>query len=282
MKIKTITIMITVTIAASIFLSCIIPPTTGAFTGTGGTGAGTGGTGTGTGGTGGTGTGATGTATGGGSGSGMITGNGNHITSERAVSGFDKVSSTGSADVRFHASRDYRAFVTVDSNIDQYVEVRASNGVLTIGLKSGSYRLTKWIVDVYCPFLTGVTMSGSGSFKTADKLVVSTFDSRIAGSGDIDAAVECNTFYANMSGSGRLNITGSGRDSNIQISGSGNFNGYNFVINNATVNVSGSATANVSVTSYLNATISGSGEINYRGNPVVNSKVTGSGRLRQR
>jgi hypothetical protein len=257
MKIKTIIIMITIAMAASICVSCTNPSMPG---GSGGTGAGTDGVG----------------------GSGMIVGNGNLITSERAVSGFEKISSSGSADIRFHVSQEYRVFVTVDSNIDEYVEVRTSNSVLTIGLKSGSYRLTKWIIDVYCPLLTGISLSGSSNFKSVDKLTVSAFDAKITGSGDIDAALECNTFYANISGSGTINISGSSSNSNIHITGSGDFNGYNFVINNATVNIAGSGEANIYVTNNLNAIISGSGEINNHGNPVINSTITGSGRIRQR
>jgi hypothetical protein len=211
-----------------------------------------------------------------------MAGNGNLVTSERSVSKFEKISSGGSAEVRYHVSREYRAVVTVDSNLDEYVEVKTRNNTLTIGTKTGhSFSFTKWVVDVYCPVLKGVTISGSGDFESVDKITASTFDSNVSGSGRIYGTVECDTFYANISGSGKINLKGNSKDSDISISGSGNFNGNEFSMKNATVHISGSGKASVFVAKNLNANISGSGEINYRGNPKIDSKVSGSGLIKK-
>jgi hypothetical protein len=211
-----------------------------------------------------------------------IAGNGKIVSSERAVSRFDSISCTGSAEVRYHVRREYRAVVTVDSNLDEYVEVKVKNNTLTIGTKPRhSCIFTKWAVDVYCPVLKGVTLTGSSDFESVDKITVSSFDSNVSGSGSIYVTVDCDTFDAKISGSGRINISGNSRDADITISGSGDFYGGEFRVRNADVRVSGSGKARVSVSDNLNANISGSGEIHYYGNPRIDSKVSGSGRIRK-
>ena len=169
-----------------------------------------------------------------------IVGNGNLVTSERSVSTFEKINSGGSSDIRFHISPKYRVVVTADSNLINIVTTDVRNNVLDIGFKKGSYSSTRIQVDVYCPTLTVVSISGSGSFTGNDTILTSTFTSNVSGSGEIIGTLECNNFSANISGSGKITIIGSGKNSDINITGSGTFNGNNFTINNAAVHVRGS------------------------------------------
>ena len=211
----------------------------------------------------------------------MIKGNGNLITSEKTVSEFEKINISGSAEVRFHASQEYRAVVTVDENLDEYVEVVTRGDRLYIGTKSGSYSFTKYLVDVYCPALTGVSVSGSGSFKNTDKITVSTFETSVSGSGRIEGIIDCENFSSRISGSGKMIFAGNVKNAEIGISGSGKFEGDEFIVNDATVRISGSGKIDVHVTNNLKASISGSGKINYRGEPKIESNISGSGSIRK-
>ena len=191
-----------------------------------------------------------------------IRGNGNLVTSEKPVSAFEKISSAGSAEVRYHASEGYRVVVTVDENLDEYVEISTNNNELKIGTKMrGSYSFTKFLVDVYCPVITSVSTTGSGNF---------------------GGNIECDNFSAKITGSGSITITGKSEDANITITGSGSFNSNDFHVKNATVKTTGSGNANISVEDNLKANVTGSGEINYSGEPKVESKVTGSGSVNKR
>jgi hypothetical protein len=212
-----------------------------------------------------------------------LKGNGDLVTSEKTFSAFDKINVSGRAEVRFHTAQEYRAVVTVDENLDEYVEIVIKNNVLIIGIKSGySYSFTKFLVDVYCPNLTGVLVSGSGSFENVDELTASTFETSVTGSGKIKVAIECESFSAKVTGSGAITITGNSKDANISITGSGKFNGNEFKINDATVRTTGSGNMDIYVTDNLKVNITGSGGINYRGEPIIESHVTGSGRIRKR
>ena len=211
-----------------------------------------------------------------------IKGNGNLLTSKKSVSAFEKIHVSNSANVRFYSSSEYKVVVTTDENLDEYVEIVTENNVLNIGTKSGSYSFSKFLVEIYCPTLTGISISGSGRFESVDKITTSTFDTSVTGSGKIEGNIECEKLHARISGSGRIIITGSGKDADIDISGSGNFNGSDFIINNATVRISGSGSADVYATDNLKANTSGSGNINYRGEPKTDTNVSGSGRIRKK
>ena len=211
-----------------------------------------------------------------------IKGNGNLKTSEITDFTFEKINCGGSAEVRFHPGEEYRTVVTVDENLEEYVEIFTKNNVLNIRNKSGhNISPTKFSVNVYCPVLNGVSMSGSGSFRSMDKILASTFESNVSGSGKIEGTVECDNYSAKISGSGRITIHGNSNDINVSISGSGNFSGNELSSKNATITISGSGNANVCVSDNLKARISGSGNVNYRGEAKVDASVSGSGRIRK-
>jgi len=210
-----------------------------------------------------------------------VKGNGNVITSEKTVSSFEKINIGSGAEVRFYASRDYRTIVTVDSNLLEYIEIDTRGDTLNIGTKNENFSFTKYLVEVYCPAVNSVSVSGSGRFYGMNKINVSTFTSNVLGSGMIEGTIESETFSAKISGSGKITVIGNSKDLDIDISGSGSFNGSEFGINKASVRINGSGEANVNVSEYLDANISGSGVINFYGNPKIDYKVSGSGRLKK-
>jgi len=191
-----------------------------------------------------------------------IRGNGNLVTSEKSVSAFEKISNTGTAEVRYHVSEGYRVVVTADENLDEYVEISTNNNVLNIGTKKNTNcSFTKFLVDVYCPVITSVSITGTGNF---------------------EGAIECDNFSAHITGTGSITVTGNSKDANINITGTGSFNGNEFYVKNATARITGTGNAYISVEDNLNATVTGVGNINYRGEPKVESKVTGLGKVNKR
>ncbi|MCL2175764.1 MAG: DUF2807 domain-containing protein [Treponema sp.] len=228
-----------------------------------------------------------------------VKGNGNLVTFERTVLEFEKINSSVDAEVRFHAGKEYRIVITVDSNLEEYVEIETKNNVLNIRTQNGSYLFTKFLVDVYCPVLKGVSISGSGSFSGNDKIIAASFEAIISGSGSINGIIECDDYTVNISGSGKVNvsitcnnlsadlsgsgniiITGTGNNSNVRISGSGKFNGIDYKSNNVTARISGSGNMNIWAVESINAIISGSGSIKYRGTPKIDFNGSGSGQIR--
>jgi len=211
-----------------------------------------------------------------------IKGNGNWKTSEITDSVFDRIISGGSAEITFHASEEFRVVVTIDENLEEFVEIFTKNNVLNIRTKNGhNISPTKFTVDLYCPVITGVTISGSGSFRNIDTIIVSTFESNLTGSGKIEGNVECDNYSAEITGSGKISIYGIVEDTHISITGSGDFHGNELKTRNATITITGSGNVNICVSDYIKARITGSGNINYGGDPKVDTSVSGSGHIRK-
>jgi len=207
-------------------------------------------------------------------------GDGDIITSEKTVSSFDEIHISSSANVHYYPSEETRVVVTVDENLLKYVKITEKNNVLQIGTKNGNYLFTKFMVDVYCPYIKEITVSGSGSFESLDKIVVSAFESKISGSGNIKGNFECDNFSIHISGSGNATVSGNAKNLDVNISGSGKFNGREFKTDNADIRISGSGNVYIWVVDYLKAHISGSGNIIYRGNPKIDFSGSGSGQLK--
>jgi hypothetical protein len=227
-------------------------------------------------------------------------GNEKIVRTERTLNPFESVNCGENAEIRFHASQDYRAVLTVDSNLEQFVVLKIKNKNLNIKTKPGpSCFFSTFIVDIYCPYLSGVALSGSGHFSGIDKIIAPSFKSHISGSGKIEGSVECGNYIANISGSGKINenivctslsanisgageiaVTGTGNTSNIKITGSGNFKGIGFKTNTAFTHTSGSGNIYIWVLEAVDAKTTGSGSIIYRGTPKVNFSGSGSGRIK--
>ena len=205
-------------------------------------------------------------------------GNGNTVTIEKKLPPFERIHIGGTAAVNYHLSNEYRVLVTVDSNLEEHLDIVTNDSRLSVRPKQGQRIFpTEFTVDVYSPSLSGVSLSGDVQFMGKDKISARDLSLRISGSGEIDADIICENFSANISGSGRISLSGSCNDLALTISGSGNFEGYDFQSNNADVRVSGSSRIDIWALENLKIRMSGSGWLRYRGNPYIDSSSSGSG-----
>ena len=210
-----------------------------------------------------------------------IRGNGKLHTSEKTVSAFEKIATSGGVQVHYYASEEYRVVVTIDENLHDYLDIFTKNNSLNIGFKKNTSfsRITEFLVEVYCPVLTDISADGFIEFEGKDVITTSSFHTTISGSGNIKGDIECESFTAKISGFGEMKISGSSKDARIDISGSGNFRGENFITKNTTVNISGFGNIYIYVLDNLKANISGSGTLYYWGDPKVESSISGFGKI---
>jgi hypothetical protein len=212
-------------------------------------------------------------------------GNGDIITMEQSVSFFDEIKVSSSATVQVHKDSETHVTLAIDSNLLEYVQVEVRNKALHIGIKKGvSSSFTKFIVDVYCPNIRGVEIDGSGNIILIDKMITPSFNINISGTGNgsrnIEGAIECETFSASIRGAGNIMISGRSRDADINISGSGNFNGKELKTNNCTASTIGTGNVSIWVTEHLKVSSFGSGNVTYLGTPKIDIKGIRSGKVK--
>ncbi|WP_158798296.1 head GIN domain-containing protein [Pedobacter sp. L105] len=159
-------------------------------------------------------------------------------------------------------------------------------GILTIKPKtkwndwSRKYNRSTVTVYITARRITSLTMSGSGSLETLNAINSSSeLVTTLSGSGSMTAIANVKSFTGVVSGSGTLALKGKAGDSNLTLSGSGNFQGKNFSVDQVSVQISGSADVYIHADQKLEAVISGSGSIRYSGNAVVKKTIIGSGSI---
>jgi len=168
-------------------------------------------------------------------------GNGDIISEERTVEGFNGVKLEGVANINVYPGENYRVIVKTDSNLMDRVLTTVSGNILHISQKSGSFNATELTIDVYMPEIKSIILSGTGNLKV---------------------------FNGNSSGL------------SISKSGTGNIDAQDFQVQNVTINQSGTGNSKVWAINTLNVTLSGTGNIFYKGNPTVNVNKTGTGNIK--
>jgi hypothetical protein len=208
-----------------------------------------------------------------------VRGSGSFVTEEREVSEFDKVHLKGSGNVFLNRGETQSLTIKTDDNIMPYIESDVSGKKLTVSHGKHHLRPTVFEVFITVKHLEGVAISGSGDVRSEDRFLANNFYAEISGSGDLDIEVEAGILASKISGSGSIHLSGKANDFSVSISGSGDINAFDVQANNVSVKISGSGKCKVTATESLEAKISGSGDVYYRGRPKINTKMSGSGSL---
>ena len=211
-----------------------------------------------------------------------VQGSGNIITQERKVAEFSKVHLKGSGKVFLTPGQKQVLEIKTDDNIMPLIETDVSGNKLTISHGNHHLRPTEFEVYITIKNLQGVGISGSGNILGKDRFVTDTLYAEISGSGDMDLEVETGFLETKISGSGSIQISGMAEDYTVSISGSGKINAFDVDAKHVSVKISGSGDCRVSASESLDAKISGSGDVYYRGRPQINTKISGSGSLKSR
>ena len=142
-------------------------------------------------------------------------------------------------------------------------------------------------VDIYVtiPQIDALTISGSGSIVSKEKINSRILSLTLSGSGDINLAdLSAEKVSVMLSGSGNVHLSGSSETAaefKATISGSGNVKAVDFPADDVNVKIGGSGNCWVNSVKNLVAKLAGSGNVIYRGNPLVDSSILGSGNVKK-
>lgn len=202
------------------------------------------------------------------------------ITSEsRAVADFERVTLAGEGTVIITQEPAASLTIETDDNLLAHIETTVRDGTLTIATESGIDidPSDGVIYQVGTPELSGVSLSGAGSFELGE-CEADRFSVTLSGAGDIDIGrLIADELDVEITGAGDVRVVGEVTHQDISIPGSGSFDGFDLQSATAAVATSGVGSATVWVTDVLDATVSGVGSIDYYGSPQVSQSVSGVG-----
>ncbi len=211
-----------------------------------------------------------------------VTGSGNVVTQEEAITGFDKVDIGHSFEVDINQGDTFRVIVRADDNIAQYLKVVKQGDTLQIGLKPNTptIRSATLQAEVTMPELTGLEMSGSSDvsltgFDSAQALAVDA-----SGSSRLRGEVQADSVGLTLDGSSNVALSGSAHEATIDTSGSSQADLSALSVVDANVKAGGSSQVTVNVSGKLDVEAGNSGQVTYLGNPTLGKMDTsGSGSI---
>ena len=189
-----------------------------------------------------------------------LRGSGNIISESREVASFTKMHNPTSLNVVITQGSTQQVELSADDNVIGSINTIVENGTLKIDLTKSNYVDATIKVSVTIPNLEVLKNTGSGN------MTVSGFDG-------------LTSMVIDNEGSGNVSFTGSGTSLTLKNSGSGSFQGFNFIIEDCTVANSGSGDCEINCTDTLGGSNSGSGSVFYKGNPSLDVTSTGSGQV---
>ena len=201
-----------------------------------------------------------------------ITGSGNVVTQEEAITGFDQVDISHSFEVDISQGDTFSVVIRVDDNLVRYLEVVKVGNTLQIGLKPDPPNIMSATLEaeVTMPELTGLDMSGSShatiiGFKSAQALAVNA-----SGASHLQGHFEADTVSFNLGGSSEVVLTGSAQNMMIEeASGSSDANLTDFPVIDASVKAGGKSQVTVNVSGRLDVDASNSANVYYLGDPTL-------------
>jgi hypothetical protein len=212
-----------------------------------------------------------------------INGEGSIVTQAITLGDFDGINLSGNLNIVLEQGEDLQVFAEGQQNIISYLSTGISNGIWNVALVNGCYANYNLTIHIIHPEIQEIEISGSGNVLITSRLdSLTNLDLTISGSGNIqaeDSLMVGDQLNTEISGSGNIWLIGQCYKQNINISGSGNYNAYSFLSDEAYVSIPGSGNAQVNVSSILDVNISGSGNVYYIGNPDISSTISGSGIL---
>lgn len=197
------------------------------------------------------------------------------------ASNFTKVSVDDDIDVRITYGTTKKIHVTGYDNLLENVKITATGGVLRIGMKPDyTYTNMNISAQVIMPSFTELSVTHAGNIEI-DSFAndIPNLSLIVSGSGNVTALHHPNigNLTANLSNSGSADINGHAKNQYINLTGTGNFTGFDCGSNTSTINITGAGNAEVSLKLLLTANISGSGNVYYKRYPDIVSTITGTG-----
>jgi hypothetical protein len=212
------------------------------------------------------------------SGGSAVKGSGKVVSEVRNVSGFERVSVSGSGLLSIVQGDQESLTIEADDNLLPLIKSYVAGGTLRIGPENVNLNPSRQIhYSLQLKSLKELELSGSleaeaPSLQT-DHLLVS-----ISGSGKVQLPrLTANDLEVRVSGAGDIQIGGKVTHQTIDISGSGNYRAGECESQSTVIHVSGSGDATVWAQQSVEAHVSGSGDVGYYGSPQVSTHVSGAG-----
>lgn len=229
---------------------------------------------------------------GGGGGGGLlptVVGSGNIVQETRSVTGAAGVDLRGIANLSIDQGAPEELILETDDNLLPLILTEVQGGILviskdpTVNLQPSQSQGTGIEANLTLSSIDSITLSGVGGITVPD-MMTTQLELTQSGVGNIEIInLDAQILDVLISGLGDLSVAGQVVDQiiTLTIGALGDYNAENLSSETVDVEIAGSGSATVRVSTTLNANITGRGSVFYRGSPIVDRTGNGTGSVVQ-
>ncbi|MFZ4522546.1 MAG: head GIN domain-containing protein [Bacteroidales bacterium] len=209
-------------------------------------------------------------------------GDGNVLKEVRKVSSFDMIEVSGAFDLIIKQGATEEVTVESDANLLPLIRTEVVGGTLTIETKKPVHHVTIMRVYITVKDLKKIDVSGAVDIKTDGRLTVPELYIDASGASDSKMEIAVQKLTLDCSGASKMRFSGSATDVNMDLSGASDIFGYDLLVENLDIDISGAGNAQVNVSKKIHAEISGAGSVKYKGSPTeIDQSVSGAGSIKK-
>jgi len=197
----------------------------------------------------------------------------------RNISNYNGVVFNTIGDVYITQGPDFYFQIQGPENVVAATTATIDDGLLVIGTTKCYNGNASIRVDITAPEFSRIGMWGTGKIFIEDTLSVDNLTMELYGIGEIRAALDVDSLFTDVVGSGIIEYTGLANSHTMGCSGDIVLNSYDLKTETSSLSIAGLGDAYVTVANKLVVVISGQGNVYYKGNPVVESSITGTGNV---
>lgn len=135
-------------------------------------------------------------------------------------------------------------------------------------------------VVITAPTYKSLDIHGANSV-TTDGISGDALDIRLSGASTITGTLDIKSLTVDQSGATEVKVQGKANKINLEVSGASHFEGLNFTLEEAQIDVNGASSVELLVKKSLIGEVSGASHLKYSGNPPLNRiEVTGASSVR--
>nr|WP_294790955.1 head GIN domain-containing protein [uncultured Mucilaginibacter sp.] len=207
-----------------------------------------------------------------------IQGSGKNATDKRQVAEFTKLDIAGSFNVTLVQDSSNSVTINADDNIISVVKTDMSGDKLKISTDNKNICSSKEIaITIGVRNLKSIAASGAVEVTSNGRLNLGDLDLNLSGATKINLNIAASNVETKGSGVNDISLKGQASSHAIELSGSGNVHGFDFVVGNYSIETSGQSDCEINVLNELNIHSTGASDIKYKGNPTkINKSKTGA------
>jgi hypothetical protein len=203
------------------------------------------------------------------------------VEDSRQVTAFDTLQIPGTGTVTIRIGPTPSLKIRTDKALLDKITTEQHGSTLILSQKDGiGFTMNAPIeYELTTNSLRSISIAGSATVTALDTIKGTNLSIEIAGSGDIQAALDVDSAAISVIGAGKLELSGRAEKLSHKVLGSGDLRGEKLNGTDATITILGSGNTEIGTFNALDVTIAGSGDVFYSGNPRIQSKTPGSGKL---